>query len=49
MNMRLSNVDLELLFYGIFMFVSLLAMAWKVTSVRWLDVTIDIAVFALVF
>jgi hypothetical protein len=49
MNVSLTHFDLGPLFYGVVMFFGLLVTAWKATSGRWLGLTIDVAVFALVF
>lgn len=49
MGLLLSHVDLMPLFYGLIMFVGLWSMWHKLVHLRWLALTIEAGVFALVF
>ena len=49
MDIFLRHLDLGPMFYGLIMFVGLFIVWWKITQSMWLSVTIDIAVFIIVF
>lgn len=49
MNITLLHGGLEPLVYGVVIFLGLALMWWKLTTGRWLALTVDIAVFWLVF
>ncbi len=49
MNITLLHGALEPLVYGVVIFAGLTLMWWKLTTGRWLALTVDIAVFILVF
>lgn len=49
MDIFLRHLDLGPMFYGLIMFVGLFVVWWKITQSMWLSVTIDIAVFIIVF
>ena len=49
MNVLLGHLDFAPLLYGIVMFIGLFVMWWKLSHRRWISLTIDICVFALVF
>ena len=49
MNAFLAHIGLEPLVYGVIVFLGLALMWWKLTTGRWLGLTIDVAVFWLVF
>ena len=49
MNIALGHIDFAPLLYGVIMFLGIAVMWWKLTHGRWLSLTIDIVVFALVF
>ncbi len=49
MNIALGHFDFGPLIYGVIMFVGIAVMWFKLSTGRWLGLTIDIGVFALVF
>ncbi len=49
MNAFLAHLGLEPIVYGVVIFAGLALMWWKLTTGRWLALTVDIAVFVLVF
>ncbi len=49
MNAFLAHANIEPLIYGIVVFLGLALMWWKLTTGRYLALTVDIVVFILVF